>query len=1146
MKMKIFKYLAVLIIFLGTINAGTDGTIRGQVKNIEGASMPGAQIFVPELAMGAIADENGKYIILNLPIGSYDVKVMMIGYKTVTMKKVSVMMDQTTWLNFTMEVAAIEGDEVEVFGEKPLVEKAQTSRKVTVTSEAIESLPIRDLNEVYTLQSGVVKVESRTHGIPDYEEKGLEEIHVQGGRSGEIAYMMDGMYLRNPIYNVNTTGTRVNLMSVRQLDWQQGGFNAEYGDAMSAVSNVHTKSGKENFEYGFRYETSSIGAALGSEYDDLRGYDDISLGLGGPILGTRGKLTFWLSGQYTNNASSRVYKFDNKVYQPLPVLASDGSNYEEYLSVLNQNKANLVQPWDLESGFRGFGFKKTWDVLGKLTFKPNNKVRVNYSYWQVENHQKIFSPSFMFWNDGQTELFQDTYRHYLEYNQSVTSRTFFTVRTTRFIQDRFLGVRWQDSDDDGRPDWYEWRHEAGPYRDSSDPYNPDMVPYSVSANGDTLFYTMMDPRSGWYVGAEPGLYNWETAEDFTDLNGNGIWDQDEPWVDREGTGYTDGQWDGPELIMSLYERDGSYWLEPEMYEDYSSFIDYRILQNQIDMHPAVHPQSFPQIPVDGGYLGYRYTGFESDPFYYMPTRSGYTWNEGRIFGGHSYNYNTSRAETNEIRIDLTSQLTDALKIRTGFDYKSHKLDFYEVKEPWLGGGAFLQTFAEFWQDTGPDSLLPTDDGYEEPDLGEGNNRYDPGEPYTDANDNGKWDNYREPEEFSAYIQNIFEVPWMVVNAGVRIDAVNYNTQVWADTSGKFSPGQPWFYSDINDDGIWDQGIEEVSSLSGLANQKVLFTDTKWSYQISPRLGISHVITDQATFTFNYGLYYQTPVYQNVFLQTNKQEDPEELFESTSGTIVGNASMTASRNESYSFSFNIQFNRYWAFTLGAYNKNMSGNLFTRQNRSGVYEYRVFSNGDYGSSRGIDFTLQNRGARINTMVQYTYSIAKANSEYDWASATGVYVDAPSQEHLMSYDRPHDFTLTVYTRLPYGINAGMTAFYESGPPYTPMIFDGRDPVVDTKNPNSERQPPYKNVNLLFTKAFKYGGVEVNLGLNIVNVFNLKNDLDIYALTGVASDPGTYYTDTVGLPDEKHDKPSSYFDQPWRYNTPRQVNFYMRVDFK
>ena len=51
------------------------------------------------------------------------------------------------------------------------------------------------------MQSGVVKVEGGTRGaIPDHEEKGLEEVHVRGGRSGEIAYLIDGMYIRNPIY----------------------------------------------------------------------------------------------------------------------------------------------------------------------------------------------------------------------------------------------------------------------------------------------------------------------------------------------------------------------------------------------------------------------------------------------------------------------------------------------------------------------------------------------------------------------------------------------------------------------------------------------------------------------------------------------------------------------------------------------------------------------------------------------------------------------------------------------------------------------------------------------------------------------------------------------------------------------------------
>ena len=54
----------------------------------------------------------------------------------------------------------------------------------------------------------------------------------------------------------------------------------------------------------------------------------------------------------------------------------------------------------------------------------------------------------------------------------------------------------------------------------------------------------------------------------------------------------------------------------------------------------------------------------------------------------------------------------------GIDYKSHKLNFYEVKDPWLGSGAKIQTFAEYWQDTGPDGLLLGDEGYEGADPGE--------------------------------------------------------------------------------------------------------------------------------------------------------------------------------------------------------------------------------------------------------------------------------------------------------------------------------------------------------------------------------------------------------------------------------------------
>ncbi len=53
----------------------------------------------------------------------------------------------------------------------------------------------------------------------------------------------------------------------------------------------------------------------------------------------------------------------------------------------------------------------------------------------------------------------------------------------------------------------------------------------------------------------------------------------------------------------------------------------------------------------------------------------YGWNENSAFGGNDRFYGTSSAVTNEFRVDATSQVTDLWKIRTGFDYKLHSLNF---------------------------------------------------------------------------------------------------------------------------------------------------------------------------------------------------------------------------------------------------------------------------------------------------------------------------------------------------------------------------------------------------------------------------------------------------------------------------------------
>ena len=106
--------------------------------------------------------------------------------------------------------------------------------------------------------------------------------------------------------------------------------------------------------------------------------------------------------------------------------------------------------------------------------------------------------------------------------------------------------------------------------------------------------------------------------------------------------------------------------------------------------------------------------------------------------------------------------------------------------------------------------------------------------------------------------------------------------------------------------------------------------------MSPRLGISHVISDGATFTFNYGLYYQTPIYEFIYRNVSKLEDPGSAFEDAgnSGSSIGNATMTAGRTQSYELAFNMEITREWAFTAGVWVKDMDQLTTAAQYSSGT--------------------------------------------------------------------------------------------------------------------------------------------------------------------------------------------------------------------
>ena len=195
-----------------------------------------------------------------------------------------------------------------------------------------------------------------------------------------------------------------------------------------------------------------------------------------------------------------------------------------------------------------------------------------------------------------------------------------------------------------------------------------------------------------------------------------------------------------------------------------------------------------------------------------------------------------------------------------------------------------------------------------------------------------------------------------------------------------------------------------------------------------------------------------------------------------------------------------------------------------------------------------TLENRGA-INTTLQYTFSVAKANGAYDAEQVGNDAGDAPTYEYTMSFDRTHDIAATFYTRLPFGINAGLTYFYMTGFPFTPdkLNAGGSKVLSDSANPFSERAQDYQKIDLSFSKFLKFKATKIALGLNIYNLFDMENVNQVHALTGDPESPGEFYFDDgqLDLPINGGTHSSGYYDRPWYFSSPREINFFIRFDF-
>ncbi len=245
MAQRILLVTSILMLCASLALAGSTGKIAGRVTDARsGEPLIGVNIILVGSSRGTATDVQGEYFIANISPGTYSIKASQVGYSDMLVNGVKVSIDATTPLNFKMEERLVEGQEVTVTAERPVIAKDNTGTRVFLESTEITSRPATTVQEVVSTLPSV----NIDNGV----------MSVRGGLMNEVAFIVDGARARNPLNQ--EAFTSVNLSSVQEMEVITGSFNAEYGEARSGIFNIVTKEGGEKYSfYGeFRFQPAGV------------------------------------------------------------------------------------------------------------------------------------------------------------------------------------------------------------------------------------------------------------------------------------------------------------------------------------------------------------------------------------------------------------------------------------------------------------------------------------------------------------------------------------------------------------------------------------------------------------------------------------------------------------------------------------------------------------------------------------------------------------------------------------------------------------------------------------------------------------------------------------------------------------------------
>lgn len=1068
--------------------AQNTGKIEGTVIDGDtGDPLPGASVALVGTQLGTITDIDGNYFIIGVPVGTYDVQASFVGYSSSVIASVEVSSGYTAQdIDFTLR-AGVELDEIVVEYERPLIQKDAIGVPKIVSAEDIVNLPVRGVTAVASIQAGVVS------------QEGSNTLNIRGGRGSEVTFFIDG---------VKVVGSAALPQSaVQEQEMIIGNISARYGDAMSGIINITTKSGSPKFFGSFEGVTSE-------SLDDF-GYNLASMAIGGPLVGE--KVNFFLAAEYTDETDRAPravgeLRLDRDVLDqldafPVSLLGVDGEGNDVVIPVpaslaggatvgsqYVDNSGNVVAVggvigfsdgttisapegtvisnpemvesagridpalFKLDESKRGAGYNRL-ALNGNLTFNliENVRIRVGGRYVGEETtdmqstRSSVFAPDPVQVRPRTDVQFFTTWTHYLSNSTFYQLQVDYTDRTGKNYDPRF-----GDSFDDIL--------RYGDFEDEA--------------------YATIRGYKNVRFDAETRIDDHGTPDDATDDTEFTV------QIPRYEFRYDDGSFPNSETIASLVSPSGGLGPASRLFRFHNTQLRVNAMATtQIGIHQLEFGGEFEKQTIRNhevnGFSISRFVADADGPESLATGETGFTsydqltWTqlESRV-GYVGYNFRGTKEVDDE---NLDAYVTD------------NTADF--------GDAAY--------------NVAP-----------------------------------HEPIYYGGYVQDKIEFRDIVLNLGVRVDVFDNNTRVLFDkfsrlpivrageaglASGAIGEDFAVYYNSGAVEGFRDlegnfynTNGEIVQAgeilLSGASPQskgnlvtEEVFRDYEPQVTVMPRIGVSFPVTDQALFFARYGVVAQRPSSNNFTSLAGMSR--------TSGRINNNG-LEPEKTIEYELGFRQRLSTRSALTISGFFRQIK-NLIQLEDITTArpIPYSSYQNRDFGTVKGFEFDFDlRRTNNVSLNANYTLSFAKGTGSSSTTTSTIVWINETPPNFIspLDFDQRHNLNLSVDYRLGKGqgptvggvkllenFGVNVLAVGKSGLPYTPQVEPFS--VIESKAPipsggiNSDRTPWTTRIDLRIDRKFAVGDrTNLSAFIWVQNLLDADNVFGVWRATGLPDDDG------------------------------------------